>query len=182
MRSKPSHRDRLLRWSRSWIRVRVTVWDGWKGGREEAGEETEEEIIVGRIGTETLTNKAGEVTSHLQGMFNRTIRLLEAGIKPVYVFDGQPPDLKKQELAKRYSKREDASKELTAAIEAPGEAEAECAALCICCCIRRYGFTNLWSPKISSSFNGSKLKKNPCYGIRSFEGAGGAKSHHGSIY
>ncbi|XP_039115078.1 flap endonuclease 1 isoform X1 [Dioscorea cayenensis subsp. rotundata] len=74
-------------------------------------------IVVGRIGTETLTNEAGEVTSHLQGMFNRTIRLLEAGIKPVYVFDGQPPDLKKQELAKRYSKREDASKELTAAIE-----------------------------------------------------------------
>ncbi|XP_039131450.1 flap endonuclease 1-A-like [Dioscorea cayenensis subsp. rotundata] len=74
-------------------------------------------IVVGRIGTETLTNEAGEVTSHLQGMFNRTIRLLEAGIKPVYVFDGQPPDLKKQELAKRYSKRENASKELTAAIE-----------------------------------------------------------------
>ncbi|KAJ0976492.1 hypothetical protein J5N97_018457 [Dioscorea zingiberensis] len=75
-------------------------------------------IVVGRTGTETLTNEAGEVTSHLQGMFNRTIRLLEAGIKPVYVFDGQPPDLKKQELAKRYSKREDATKELTTAIEA----------------------------------------------------------------
>lgn len=66
---------------------------------------------------ETLTNEAGEVTSHLQGMFNRTIRLLEAGIKPVYVFDGKPPDLKKQELAKRYSKREDATKELTEAVE-----------------------------------------------------------------
>ncbi|KAM0951278.1 putative spleen exonuclease [Dioscorea sansibarensis] len=74
-------------------------------------------IVVGRTGTEMLTNEAGEVTSHLQGMFNRTIRLLEAGIKPVYVFDGQPPDLKKQELAKRYSKREDASKELITAIE-----------------------------------------------------------------
>ena len=57
------------------------------------------------------------VSSHLQGMFNRTIRLLEAGIKPVYVFDGQPPDLKKQELAKRYSKREDATKDLNAAVE-----------------------------------------------------------------
>ncbi|TYI86938.1 hypothetical protein E1A91_D04G102000v1 [Gossypium mustelinum] len=31
-------------------------------------------------------------------MFTRIIRLLEAGFKPVYVFDGQPPDLKKQEL------------------------------------------------------------------------------------
>ncbi|KAG2626105.1 flap endonuclease 1 [Panicum virgatum] len=74
-------------------------------------------IVVGRTGMETLTNEAGEVTSHLQGMFNRTIRLLEAGIKPVYVFDGKPPDMKKQELAKRYSKREDATKELTEAVE-----------------------------------------------------------------
>ncbi|XP_074560398.1 flap endonuclease 1-A [Curcuma longa] len=74
-------------------------------------------IVVGRTGMETLTNEAGEVTSHLQGMFNRTIRLLEAGIKPVYVFDGQPPELKRQKLAKRYSKREDATKDLNTAIK-----------------------------------------------------------------
>ncbi|CAO2831179.1 unnamed protein product [Amaranthus hypochondriacus] len=74
-------------------------------------------IVVGRTGTEMLTNEAGEVTSHLQGMFSRTIRLLEAGIKPVYVFDGLPPDLKKQELAKRYAKRADATDDLTDAIE-----------------------------------------------------------------
>jgi hypothetical protein len=30
-----------------------------------------------------LTNEAGEVTSHIQGMFNRTIRLMTDGIKPV---------------------------------------------------------------------------------------------------
>ncbi|KAK9669955.1 hypothetical protein RND81_13G166400 [Saponaria officinalis] len=75
------------------------------------------EIVVERTGIEMLTNEATEVTSHLQGMFSRTIRLLEAGIKPVYVFDGQPPDLKKQEHAKRYSKRADATKDLSAAIE-----------------------------------------------------------------
>ncbi|KAJ4813857.1 Flap endonuclease 1 [Rhynchospora pubera] len=74
-------------------------------------------IVVGRTGMDTLTNDAGDVTSHLQGMFNRTIRLLEAGIKPLYVFDGLPPDLKKQELAKRYSKRDDATKDLSAALE-----------------------------------------------------------------
>lgn len=74
-------------------------------------------IVVGRIGTEMLTNEAGEVTSHLQGMFSRTIRLLEAGIKPAYVFDGTPPDMKKQELAKRSSKRADATDGLAAAIE-----------------------------------------------------------------
>ncbi|GLT96536.1 hypothetical protein SLE2022_141510 [Rubroshorea leprosula] len=69
-------------------------------------------IVVGRSGTEMLTNQSGEVTSHAQGMFTRTIRLLEAGIKPVYVFDGQPPDLKKKELAKRYLKRVDATGDL----------------------------------------------------------------------
>ncbi|KAL3719807.1 hypothetical protein ACJRO7_004739 [Eucalyptus globulus] len=60
-------------------------------------------VVVRRKGTQMLTNEAGEVTSHLQGMFYQTIRLLEAGIN--YVFDGKPPDLKKHELAKRFSKR-----------------------------------------------------------------------------
>ncbi|KAK3441388.1 hypothetical protein EUGRSUZ_B01344 [Eucalyptus grandis] len=36
-------------------------------------------VVVGRKGTQMLTNEAGEVTSHLQGMLYRTIRLLEAG-------------------------------------------------------------------------------------------------------
>ncbi|AAC13596.1 similar to FLAP endonuclease-1 (SW:P39748) [Arabidopsis thaliana] len=62
---------------------------------------------------------------HLQGMFNRTIRLLEAGIKPVYVFDGKPPELKRQELAKRYSKRADATADLTGAIEAGNKEDIE---------------------------------------------------------
>ncbi|KAH7437331.1 hypothetical protein KP509_05G066100 [Ceratopteris richardii] len=82
-------------------------------------------IVVGRIGTETLTNEAGEVTSHLQGMFTRTIRLLEAGIKPVYVFDGQPPELKKAELAKRFSRREDANAGLAEAVETGDKADIE---------------------------------------------------------
>ncbi|XP_058002925.1 flap endonuclease 1 isoform X5 [Hevea brasiliensis] len=82
-------------------------------------------IVVGRTGTEMLTNEAGEVTSHLQGMFTRTIRLLEAGIKPVYVFDGQPPDLKKEELAKRYSRRADANADLAQAVEAGNKEDIE---------------------------------------------------------
>lgn len=32
--------------------------------------------------------------SHLMGFFYRTIRMVENGIKPVYVFDGKPPELK----------------------------------------------------------------------------------------
>ncbi|KAL3382156.1 hypothetical protein AABB24_001963 [Solanum stoloniferum] len=82
-------------------------------------------IVVGRSGTEMLTNEAGETTSHLVGMFSRTIRLLEAGIKPVYVFDGKPPDLKKQELAKRYSRREDATDDLAKATESGNKEDIE---------------------------------------------------------
>lgn len=32
------------------------------------------------------------------GMFYRTIRMLDSGIKPVYVFDGKPPQLKSGEV------------------------------------------------------------------------------------
>lgn len=34
-----------------------------------------------------LMNEAGEVTSHISGFLSRAIRLLENGIRPVYVFD-----------------------------------------------------------------------------------------------
>ena len=32
------------------------------------------------------------------GLFYRTIRMVENGIKPVYVFDGKPPDMKSGEV------------------------------------------------------------------------------------
>ena len=59
-----------------------------------------------------LTNSEGEQTSHIQGMFNRTIKLLESGVKPVYVFDGRPPEAKDGELAKRQAKRKEAEEKL----------------------------------------------------------------------
>lgn len=31
-------------------------------------------------------------SSHLMGFFYRTIRMVENGIKPAYVFDGKPPE------------------------------------------------------------------------------------------
>lgn len=60
----------------------------------------------------------GETTSHLMGTFYRTIRLIENGIKPVYVFDGKPPDLKAHQLDKRKERRDEAEKELQKATEA----------------------------------------------------------------
>uniref|UniRef100_A0A8W7PCW5 XPG N-terminal domain-containing protein n=3 Tax=Anopheles coluzzii TaxID=1518534 RepID=A0A8W7PCW5_ANOCL len=50
-------------------------------------------LIAVRAEGAQLTSVDGETTSHLMGTFYRTIRLLENGIKPVYVFDGKPPDL-----------------------------------------------------------------------------------------
>ncbi len=48
-----------------------------------------------------LMDRQGRVTSHLSGLFYRTINMLENGVKPVYVFDGEPPVLKKRTLEKR---------------------------------------------------------------------------------
>lgn len=48
-----------------------------------------------------LKDLQGNVTSHLSGIFYRTINLIEVGIKPIYVFDGEPPYFKKYEKEKR---------------------------------------------------------------------------------
>mmetsp|Transcript_18531 Transcript_18531/g.28154 ORF Transcript_18531/g.28154 Transcript_18531/m.28154 type:complete len:431 (-) Transcript_18531:631-1923(-) len=64
-----------------------------------------------------LTNAEGETTSHIQGLFNRTIRFMTEGVRPVYVFDGKPPNIKSGELVKRREKREKAEKALASAKE-----------------------------------------------------------------
>jgi flap endonuclease-1 len=56
---------------------------------------------TGGSGTGDLTNLSGEVTSHLQGLFHRTAKFMQLGIKPIYVFDGKPPEMKSNELKKR---------------------------------------------------------------------------------
>lgn len=48
-----------------------------------------------------LKDSSGNITSHLSGLFYRNINLLQEGIKPVYIFDGKPPELKLAELKKR---------------------------------------------------------------------------------
>ena len=65
-----------------------------------------------------LMDSEGRVTSHLNGLFYRTISLAEEGVKPVYVFDGKPPELKRRELEERIKRKEEAAKLYRAAIEA----------------------------------------------------------------
>lgn len=67
-------------------------------------------IIRQRDGT-PLKDSSGNVTSHLSGLFYRNINLLEKEIRPVYVFDGETPDLKQKESSRRKKKREEAREE-----------------------------------------------------------------------
>nr|XP_033784383.1 flap endonuclease 1 [Geotrypetes seraphini]XP_033784384.1 flap endonuclease 1 [Geotrypetes seraphini] len=75
-------------------------------------------LIAVRQDGNVLQNDDGETTSHLMGMFYRTIRMVDSGIKPVYVFDGKPPQMKSGELAKRSERRAEAEKHLVEAQEA----------------------------------------------------------------
>lgn len=82
-------------------------------------------LIAIRQDGSQMQSEDGETTSHLMGMFYRTIRLIDNGIKPVYVFDGKPPDMKSGELEKRTERRAEAEKALTEAKEKGDAKEAE---------------------------------------------------------
>jgi flap endonuclease-1 len=58
-----------------------------------------------------LMDKKGNVTSHLSGVLYRTTNLIRMGIKPVYVFDGKPPDLKKKTLQARGERKREAQEQ-----------------------------------------------------------------------
>ncbi|MHA1210090.1 MAG: flap endonuclease-1 [Candidatus Freyarchaeota archaeon] len=65
----------------------------------------------------SLMDRRGNITSHLSGVFYRTINLLEAGIKPVYVFDGEPPELKSETVEERRRIRQEAARKWEEALE-----------------------------------------------------------------
>ncbi|XP_065184912.1 flap endonuclease 1-like [Sycon ciliatum] len=75
-------------------------------------------LIAVRSDGSQLTDEQGETTSHLMGMFYRTIRMVDNGLKPAYVFDGKPPNLKSGELQKRTERRKEAEAELKQAEDA----------------------------------------------------------------
>ncbi len=64
-----------------------------------------------------LADSHGQVTSHLTGLFYRTINLIEKGVKPVYVFDGLPSELKSKTLQKRRAVRTDAEEKSSQALQ-----------------------------------------------------------------
>lgn len=64
-------------------------------------------IIRGQQG-EYLTDHSGNVTSHLSGLFYRSINLLSLNIKLVYIFDGVAPSLKALEIERRKKIKQEA--------------------------------------------------------------------------
>jgi flap endonuclease-1 len=73
-------------------------------------------IIRQRDGT-PLKDAQGRVTSHLSGLFYRTANMVEAKIRPVYVFDGAPHPLKARTIQQRKERKEQAEKAWKEALE-----------------------------------------------------------------
>jgi len=64
--------------------------------------------IRDRFTGEPLRNSKGQISSHLSGLFYRTVKLVETGINPIYVFDGKPPDFKRALIEERIKTRQKA--------------------------------------------------------------------------
>lgn len=71
-----------------------------------------------------LKDKRGRITSHLSGLLYRTANLAEAGIRPVYVFDGKPPELKRATIEERKDRKVKAQAEYERAVESGDTARA----------------------------------------------------------
>src|SRR6058998_3798092 len=64
-----------------------------------------------------LQDSKGRITSHLNGLAFRTTRLVaDFDIRPVFVFDGRPPELKRDEIQRRREDRKKSEREYRAAI------------------------------------------------------------------
>lgn len=66
---------------------------------------------------EPLRDEKGRITSHISGLFYRTINLIEVGIKPILVFDGEPPKFKSLTLKIREERKEEAERKYIEALE-----------------------------------------------------------------
>lgn len=68
-----------------------------------------------------LRDSEGKITSHLSGILYRVTNMFELGIKPIFVFDGEPPEFKKAEIEERKKKRAEAEEKWVVAIQAGEE-------------------------------------------------------------
>lgn len=64
-----------------------------------------------------LMDFKGRITAHLSGLFYRNARLIENGIKPVYVFDGKAPEFKRKTQEQRAKIKKEAEEKWKKALE-----------------------------------------------------------------
>lgn len=55
-----------------------------------------------------LMDFKGRPTGHLSGLFYRSARLITNGVRPLYVFDGEPPEFKRKEIERRKEAKKEA--------------------------------------------------------------------------
>jgi len=67
-------------------------------------------LINVRYNGDYLRNKDGKIMSHVYGLFNKIVLLKSYGIEPLFIFDGKPPEEKRNVLEQR-NKRALESKE-----------------------------------------------------------------------
>ena len=64
-----------------------------------------------------LSDSKSRPVAHLMGFLDRATILIASGIEPVFVFDGKPPDLKRDTLNDRRARKDSAKKKWNEAIE-----------------------------------------------------------------
>ncbi|CAE6409434.1 unnamed protein product [Rhizoctonia solani] len=78
---------------------------------EHAPASIKEHDIKTLFGRKVAIDASMSIYHHLMGFFYRTLRMVDHGIKPAYVFDGKPPDLKSGVLSKRFEGRQKAKED-----------------------------------------------------------------------
>jgi len=64
-----------------------------------------------------LKDSKGNVTSHLSGLFHRNMNLILEGIKLIYVFDGEAPELKEKTREARKLAKDQAKEKYEQAVK-----------------------------------------------------------------
>ncbi|VVB73395.1 Flap endonuclease 1 [uncultured archaeon] len=68
-----------------------------------------------RDGTPLMDSK-GRITSHLSGLLYRVSNMVEMDIRPIFVFDGEPPKFKQKTIEKRQAQKAESQRKLEEAI------------------------------------------------------------------
>lgn len=69
-------------------------------------------FCLATVKTNNFKNNNGKIIGHLFACMSKTRSMLNYGIMPVWIFDGKPPNIKKDILSKRRKDREDAYQKL----------------------------------------------------------------------